>query len=426
MSYFDSLREIQGELNKCMKCGNCQAVCPLYKELKSEAVVARGKISLIEAVLDKYLIITEGFKRRMDMCLMCKACTANCPSGVKVDAIIMAARVAATREKGLSLVKRVVFSALSRPRLFEVGIKTGKHFQGLAFKRLPERNGGHPRFPIGLGRRRVVPLLARKPLKDELPQLCKVTKPKMTVAFFMGCTINYIYTDIGKSVVSVLNKNNIDVNIPYSQHCCGTPIFTSGDIDTAREMAKSNIDILLNANADAIITACATCGGALKREYPMLLSEDRNGYAEKARKLSEKVYDIAQFLVDVIDFKTVKMHPVDRRVTYHDPCHLNRTLGVYRQPREIIMSIPGVEWREMNNPDRCCGGAGSFSLTHYDISMTVHRHKAEDIRGTGADTVLTGCPACRMQLEDGIKRYGLSQDVMHTVELLNMSYMGKY
>ncbi len=415
---------VKNMLNKCTKCGNCQAVCPLYKEILNENAVARGKLSLVEGLFDGDLTITCGFKRRMDMCLLCGACATNCPNSVDTMGIILSARAAAVKEIENPTVKKIVFRALSKPKLLDIGIKLGKPFQGFALRKHPQKNAGYPRFPIGLDMRRIIPTLAKKTLRQELPVINPVKQRRMRVAFFTGCTINYIYTTIGKAVVNILNKNGVEVIIPNQQYCCGTPIYTSGDIDTAREMAKANIDIFCSLDVDAVITACATCGDALKFEYLKLLAEDCNEYKERALKISEKVYDISQFLVNETDFSNIAMGKVNFKVTYHDSCHLNRFLKVTKQPREIINSIPGVEFIEMNHPETCCGGAGSFSLAHYDVSMAICSKKVDDIKGTGADTIITGCPACKMQLEDGLNRYGLPYKVLHTVELLDMSYEG--
>jgi glycolate oxidase iron-sulfur subunit len=109
------------------------------------------------------------------------------------------------------------------------------------------------------------------------------------------------------------------------------------------------------------------------------------------------------------------------RVTYHEPCHLGRGLGVTKEPLEIIRTIPGLDFVPLREPERCCGNAGSFSFTHYDISYNILKHKLADISGTGADAVVTGCSACRMQLEDGFAQEGLGKRVFHTAELLAMS-----
>ena len=109
------------------------------------------------------------------------------------------------------------------------------------------------------------------------------------------------------------------------------------------------------------------------------------------------------------------------KATYHEPCHLGRGLGVTREPLEIIGAIPGLDFVPLQEPDRCCGNAGTFNLTHYDVSYNILKHKLADIAGTGAEVVVTGCSACRMQLEDGIAREGLGKKVLHTAELLALA-----
>jgi glycolate oxidase iron-sulfur subunit len=113
---------------------------------------------------------------------------------------------------------------------------------------------------------------------------------------------------------------------------------------------------------------------------------------------------------------------VDAVVTYHDSCHLKKTMKVAAEPREVIKSIPGVTLKEMSAPDTCCGSGGSYVVSHYDTSASLGRNKAQDINQTGADTVSTGCPACMMQLLDNVSRYGQQQKVTHYISLLADSY----
>lgn len=111
-----------------------------------------------------------------------------------------------------------------------------------------------------------------------------------------------------------------------------------------------------------------------------------------------------------------------RKVTYHDPCHLNRGQGINKEPRDILRSIPDLEFIEMKKPDRCCGMAGSFYLVHPDLSGQIGEKKTADIAQTHADTVVTGCPACRLQLTSGVMNAGITENVMHTVQILAESY----
>ncbi|WP_088189526.1 (Fe-S)-binding protein [Desulfosporosinus sp. FKA] len=423
MSVYDSLDSINEELHKCMKCGNCQAVCPIYKETRQEVGVARGKISLAEFILSGEAEMTEGMAERFSLCTTCMACNQNCPCGVRFDKIILAARAEAVRKKGLHPVKKIAFTALKMQRLFDFGMKTGSVFQGVALKHLPHKSDrlARMRFDIGIGTEKVFPMLAKRPLRSELPEVVKAKNPKMRVAFFTGCMINYFYTDIGKAVVEVLTENNIEVVIPRGQGCCGIPASVNGDTVSARALARRNLRAFERLGADALVVACSSGGTAWKHVFMELLENDPE-FSALAKKWSEKSYDISEFLIHKVPFKKEGLGRVDRKVTYHDPCHLNRGQGINKEPREILKSIPGVELIEMKEPGRCCGMAGSFSLVHPDLSVKISDRKIADISQTQTNTVATGCPACRLQLQSGVENAGIQEQVMHTVQILAESY----
>ena len=132
---------------------------------------------------------------------------------------------------------------VKRPKLFNLGMIAGSKFQGLAFKKHVSVTGAHPRFPFGLDRRRIIPPLASKPLRSQLPEVIKVPNPVRKVAFFTGCSMNFLYDKAGIDTVEVLKRNNVEITVPKDQHCCGMPILAHGDAETALEMAKSHIDI---------------------------------------------------------------------------------------------------------------------------------------------------------------------------------------
>jgi glycolate oxidase iron-sulfur subunit len=224
---------------------------------------------------------------------------------------------------------------------------------------------------------------------------------------------NYIYLATGRAVLNVLRRQGVEVVIP-EQWCCGIPALASGDQQTAAELARKNGESFRQANAEAIISDCASCGSMLQ-EYGDLL-----GTAE-AREFSSKALDFSQFLQQAVTFKAGD-RPVRQMVTYHDPCHLKRGQGVSEAPRKLLQSVPGLTFKEMKDPDRCCGAAGSFNLTYYDLSQRVGRQKAENIVETGADIVVTGCPSCMMQIGHLLERRGAPQQVVHLAEVLNQSY----
>jgi len=423
MAIYDDLKNMENEIIKCMSCGNCQAVCPIYKEELGEMGVARGKIQLAKALIDGKLEYTNKMAEILSLCLTCKACAANCPCGVRPDRIILAARAALVRKKGLHPLKRRIFDVLKRPKLFKFGMTAGSKFQGLGMKKVKGKNLASPRLPIGLDMRRVIPQLADRSLINELPRVNKADNPQCRVAFFVGCVNNYIYTDVGKSVVNALLANNVEVVIPENQHCCGIPTLMHGDMDTAKKIAKYNLTELRKEKVDYIVTACGTCGGALSHHYLDLLEND-SSFFPLAQEISKKVYDISEFLVEVIDYKK-PLGSVEERITYHDPCHLVRgEKPVAAQPREILKAIPDLEFVEMSMPDRCCGSAGSFSLTHYEMSSAIRNKKIDDVLSVKPTMLVTSCGACRMQLEDGLHQAGEDIPVRHTVQLLEKSYQG--
>lgn len=419
---FESLEFAKEELAKCMMCGNCQEVCPTYYETKEEGSVARGKIKLVDALI-KGLVdtSTKGLKHNLDMCLTCRACNDVCPCGVEIDKIILAGRAEVVRQEGLHPLKRAIFEMVDRPALLDIGITAGSPFQGTVFKREAKWSGFTPRFPFGLDMKRMIPDLADRPFRTTVPEVNVVVgEPKFRVAFFTGCASNYMYPKVAESFMNIMGNNQVEVVVPKEQHCCGAPILSHGDAALAKEMASDHVALFKDLDVDYILLVCGTCGLSFKEHYPDLL-EGTDQY-EDAIALADKVMDWSDFLVNVVKADFSDLHTNRQVVTYHDPCHLNRGIGVSQSPREILRQMPDIDFVEMKNPSRCCGSAGSFSITHYETSMGIQKKKFDDIQSTGADTVATGCGTCIMQMRDGQNQYGGKATVVHTIEILSDAY----
>lgn len=416
------LSDIDNALANCSKCGGCMAVCPMFKELGVESSVARGKLALMQGVLSGTFPISANFDKAMGLCVSCKACTANCPCGVPADELIVRGRQAVVKARGLSPIKKNVFKLLQNRQLFDLALRAAGLFGPLSFKKLPRPMAAIARFPMpGMDAKRVTAPFQATPLRNQYPETVKVDNPKMRVAFFTGCTINYAYTDVGQSVINVLKANNVEVVMPSMQHCCGTPVFTSGEVDLGKTFAKHNIETFERYDVDYIIAACGSCTEAFKLEYPHMFKDDAAMKA-RAEKLAKKTYEISEFLVDVLKFRTDTLGPVNATVTMHDPCHMARGIKVTRQPREVLKAIPGLNFVEMKAPDRCCGSGGSFSLAHYDISRQINDKKIADIAGTNADIVATSCGTCRMHITDGLVQNNKDAQVFHVIQLLDKAY----
>jgi glycolate oxidase iron-sulfur subunit len=185
-------------------------------------------------------------------------------------------------------------------------------------------------------------------------------------------------------------------------------------------LAKNNIDAMERTGAEYIVVGCGSCGGCWQHDYRELLSGDPV-YGPKAEYWSKRVLEFSVFLLNVVKYRRPAGR-VDAVVTYHDSCHLKKTMKVFNEPREILKSIPGVTFKEMSKPDACCGMGGTYILTHYETGAEIGKKKIEDINTTGADTIATGCPGCAMQLLDFSHRYGKNQTVKHYINLLAESY----
>lgn len=412
--------EWQQQLVKCIRCGTCRSVCPVFKEEDNENTTARGKVKLLESVAEGKLALTPVLQERLSKCLLCKACVTGCPSGVKTDELFLSARQAVVSKNGLPLAKRLAFTGLTYRKLFDLALRIGANFQNIVLKDAPDGRGKIPRVLLpgaGLNNRRIIPPLAKRSLRSQLPEVNSVEKPRGRVAFFAGCMLNYVYPQAGLAIVNILKRNHIEVVIPENQCCCGTPAFTSGDQETGRYLAAQNIKAL-SGKFDAIITGCASCGSALQHEYGQILTDP--GVKEDWQKIASKVYDITTYLVKYCDLSGLGALP--QSVTYHDACHLVRGMKVSKEPRQIFAAIPSLEFREMQQPDQCCGGAGTFSMAHYELARKINDHKLDHAEATGADYLVTGCSACRMHITDGLSQRDSKLKIMHTAELIELAY----
>jgi glycolate oxidase iron-sulfur subunit len=245
------------------------------------------------------------------------------------------------------------------------------------------------------------------------------TETKMRVGYFVGCTTNFLFPDMGKMIIDLLVRNGVEVVVPREQGCCGSPaLLRVGDFDTARERADLNVKIF--EELDYIVTGCPTCAATM-RKYAHFLAdtpERRKAYGE----LSGKIFEIVGFLADILRLPAsayqIASEAKGKKITWHDPCHLSRHLGVRSQPRRILRGLRDIDYVEMARADWCCGNAGVFSETHFEYSSKIADKKAQAIEASGADIVVTSCPGCILQLENTIRKNEMDQKVMHIVELI--------
>jgi len=413
------LHELDDQMVACMKCGMCQAVCPVFAETMGEGDVARGKIALLENLSHEMIRDAAGVQDKLNMCLLCGSCAANCPSGVKVLDIFLKDRVIVNTYMGLPAAKKAIFQGLlTKPALFNSVLDLASRFQGVFTKPASDVIGSscsRINAPI-IGERHFMPL-AKKPLRKLEPALnTRPGKGGYRVAFFPGCVVDKIYPRVGQAVLKALKHHEIGVYMPAGQACCGIPALASGDKASFDKLVACNLELFEKEHFDYLLTPCATCTATMHEIWPLMSGDKSQSVQDRIAALASKVMDVNQFMVDVVK-AALPVSGAGTKVTYHDPCHLKKSMQVFEQPRRLLKTNAKVEFVEMAEADRCCGCGGSFNLQHYDLSKEIGGRKRDNIVASGAEVVATGCPACMLQIADMLSQHKDRVAVKHVMEI---------
>jgi glycolate oxidase iron-sulfur subunit len=414
----------QEDVNYCIRCGLCLSACPTYKDSLRETESPRGRVALVAKAIEGELDLTRNFKDHMYRCLACLACNDICPVGIRPADLCLEARYAIHQATPTPLLKPVLFEGVfPRTGVLEMLTKPVAVYERSGLRKVA--NGVWVTSILPSQLRDMERMLPNKlPLRGSrhvLPDAIRARgERRARVAYFLGCVQGVMMAEGCKATLEVLAENGCDIVVPKDVKCCGMPMVGYGFKDTARDMARHNIDLMLGLDVDAVVTDCATCGSSLK-EYPHWLEHDPE-YAERAKEFASKVRDISEYLGE-IGIRPPKAK-VGARVTYHDPCHLCRAQGIREQPRAMLQAA-GVDLIEMEGADVCCGSAGTQLITHYHTSVGVLERKMDHIAATEAEIIASGCPGCQMQLTLGVKRRGLKARVVHPSQLLAEAYRGE-
>jgi Fe-S oxidoreductase len=225
---------------------------------------------------------------------------------------------------------------------------------------------------------------------------------------------------VGEAVVEVLNRAGIEVIFPQGQTCCGAPARYAGAVEVAAKNARDNIQALLETPADYVVSACPTCTVALKESFTQdLTDQGLTDWLPRAGDLAAKTWDFSSLVSHLVQEGRLSLPagPALEPCTYHDSCHLKRTLHVSQEPRRLL-GLAGHEIKEMFESDMCCGMGGSYSLKFPEISAPILERKLSNIARSGAGLVALDCPGCLLQIQGGLDRQKSPVKVRHTAELL--------
>jgi glycolate oxidase iron-sulfur subunit len=375
------------ELAKCVRCGSCKAQCPTYDADPLEPMGARGRLVLLHGLITGKIGPSKLLNDRIFSCILCGACSVSCPVGVDVAGAIYRGRalLADTDKK-------------RRYLRFLAGYFT--RYPDFAFRvaRLSQRFLS-PRL-VKMGLLPFIPELPEAPFR-RAEQVVKVPKRKGRVAIFTGCSVHFIFPQLGESLINVLQKFGYEVILPKGEVCCGVPLRTLGREKDAAEMARRNYRVFSRLKVDAVLSLCPTCTVSLKHHYPDMIG-----------KGLDEAMDVSVFFRDKIGLAD----SIRKTALYHDPCHLRYDLGVTGEPREIIRKA-GLDL-VTGGDQGCCGFGGLFCLSFRDISNGLLKKRSERIIDADPDVVISSCPGCILQLSRTIT----DRPVLHLIEVIEEAY----
>jgi glycolate oxidase iron-sulfur subunit len=385
----------------------------------------RGRIDLFRALEDGRLRMTPAVAEHFDRCLGCMACMTACPSGVRYDHVIEAARARVERELERTPADRahreLVFSLFPWPaRLRAVAVLLWLwRVTGLA--RLARR--------LGLLRfsRRLAALEALAPpfaLRDALARLPERVAPagprRLRAGLVSGCVQRVFFHGVNAATLRVLAAEGVEVVVPRGQGCCGALSVHAGRDDEARRLAKELLERFEREELDVVVVNAAGCGSHLKDLGHFLAGDPE--VAERARRLAAKVRDVTEVLASLP--ARAPRGPLAARVAYHSPCHLGHAQRVNDAPRALLRGIPGLELVEIPDGDQCCGSAGVYNLVEPESAEQIGARKAENVLATRPDLLASANPGCSLHIRRMLAARGADVPAAHPIEILDRAIRG--
>jgi glycolate oxidase iron-sulfur subunit len=435
LSPIDPSGKLRGLANDCVHCGFCLPACPTYQLWGEEMDSPRGRIHLISQILDGATGTTAA-AAHLDRCLGCMACVPACPSGVRYDVLIGAARSWAEeppagaapplppRSRRERAARAMIFATFPYPRRLRPLMAPLRASQGLRLDRLLARTGLADRLSPELAAAlRLAPAPARRGpaglepgrrLPGRIP--ARGTR-RAVVGMLTGCVQQVFFPEVNAATARVLAAEGCDVVIPAGQGCCGALSMHGGRRAEAARFARRIIAEFERAGVDAIVVNAAGCGSAMK-EYGELLAGD-GGWAPRAAALSGKVRDFTEFLAEL--GPAAVRHPLPVSAAYHDACHLGHAQQITAQPRALLRAIPGLRLAEIPDGATCCGSAGIYNLVQPDAARELGERKAAAVQAAGPQLLVSANPGCALQISAALAARGVRLPMAHIAEVLDAS-----
>ncbi len=238
----------------------------------------------------------------------------------------------------------------------------------------------------------------------------------MRVGLFVTCLIDLMRPRIGFAALQLLEAAGCEVVVPETQTCCGQPGYNSGERASAIALARKAAREF--ADCEYVVVPSGSCAGMMRTHYPDLLDDVPESEREAVRALAARTHELTDFLVNIAHYQPDAKTSI-KTITYHDSCAGLRELGVKQQPRALLAQVAGVQLKEMEECEQCCGFGGAFAIKFGEISAHIAERKCENIAASGADAVVLGDLGCMLNIEGRLRRRGdATTQVLHVAEVL--------
>jgi iron-sulfur cluster protein len=398
---------------RCVRCGSCANVCPIYGQVGGHNY-GHVYIGAIGLILTYFYHGQEAARELVNNCLNCQACRVNCPAGIDLPQLIKQTAGLVMNQQGRPAKNHLLRQVLVNRRLFHFLLRRAY----LAQK--PLARGGRlirhlPTFFAKEQGFRSLPVVAARPLRDRWPGIAPpVANPRLRVALFGGCLVDFVYPEQGEALLELLRGRGVHLDYPLEQTCCGLPAAMMAETETAAQVARQNLAALDAENRDYVLTLCASCASHIKEGYPRLLAGEPR-WSQRARALAGKIIDFSSFMHEVLGVE--KLPGGGPKAAYHAPCHLCRGLDVHQAPRRLLAQA-GFAYTPYDDEEVCCGFGGSYSLEFPELSAAILARKLDQVEASGAELLVTDCPGCVLQLEGGLDQRGSRVKVRHMAQAL--------
>lgn len=408
----------------CVHCGFCLPACPTWQSWGEEMDSPRGRIDLFRALEAGRVEMGPTVALHFDRCLGCLGCLPVCPSGVRYDHVIEAARARVEREhpRGLAdrLHRELVFALFPHPRRLRVAAvflwlsratRLTALLRAIGVFRLSRRLDQLERLAPPIRFRQ---LLARLPRRTEARGA-----RRLRAGLLGGCVQRVFFPQVNEATIRVLAAEGIDVVVPSGQGCCGALSLHGGRPEEARRMARALVERFEREAIDVVVVNAAGCGSHLKGLAHLF---EGDAFLPRARAFAERIRDVNE-LLDSVPARAPRA-PLRARVAYHSPCHLGHGQGITEAPRRLLRTIPGLELVEIPDGDQCCGSAGIYNLVQPESADEIGRRKAAAILSTRATLLASANPGCTLHVTRLLREGGTEIEAAHPIELLDRAIAG--